>query len=409
MAKSGTQRLLTRRFIRVMLMTLGISLLPIFILMVIANLAHYKIADEYPAADRLCENIEDIYVEDYIKSGGGAMVIDQDRNVIDLGGKSMKQEGSLTSEEMAELFNEMADDSGSFYDIAYYDGAAPYWLILRQPVSFLISINIDSDSAYFGRDFTIVQLIFILYLMVLTAFAVAYSVKTAKEVERIEKEEENKRMLLVSEISHDLKTPLASVQGYSEMLLNNKVEEKDKEDYLHLIYDNSVRINEMLQSLFMYSKLGSAGYEINKEKSDICEFIRLIAAEYITRFEQDGFEYAFDIPDREIYVDIDKNLMRRVFDNLIENSVKYNREGTKIEISVVPAKDIEITVSDNGCGIPEDDKDMIWKPFYRIDNTSQGSGLGLAIVKQIVELHEGRIELVPSDKGCKWNIFLRRI
>ena len=69
MAKSGTQRLLTRRFIRVMLMTLGISLLPIFILMVIANLSHYKIADEYPAADRLCENIEDIYVTLYDNNG----------------------------------------------------------------------------------------------------------------------------------------------------------------------------------------------------------------------------------------------------------------------------------------------------------------------------------------------------
>ena len=409
MAKSSTQRLLTKRFIRAMLMTIGISMLPMLIFMVIANLAHYEISKEYPASNRLCKDIGDIYVEDYIESGGGAIVIDKDLNVINLGGECTVDKEQLTPTELADLFREMSDDSSSFYDIAYYDGEDPYWLILRQPVSFLISINIDSDSAYFGRDFAIVQLVFVLYFMVLIAFAVAYSVKTAREVKKIETEEENKRMLLVSEISHDLKTPLASVQGYSEMLLDKDVEEKDREDYLRMIYDNSVRTNEILQSLFMYSKLGSAGYQIKKERTDICELVRLIAAEYINRFDQSGFEYAFDIPDEEIFADIDKSLMRRVFDNLIGNSMKYNHEGTKVEISVKVPKDIEITVSDNGCGIPEDKKDKIWMPFYRIDGTVKGSGLGLAIVKQIVELHGGRAELIPSDKGCSWKIYLRRI
>ena len=126
-------------------------------------------------------------------------------------------------------------------------------------------------------------------------------------------------------------------------------------------------------------------------------------ASYITRFEDAGFGYEFNIPEEEIFVDVDRELLRRVFENLIENSMKYNDPGTKIFIGIEQGKDIRITVSDDGCGIPEEHRERIWEPFYRADQNSKGSGLGLAIVKQIVEMHGGQIRLEPG-KGCKWLI-----
>ena len=153
----------------------------------------------------------------------------------------------------------------------------------------------------------------------------------------------------------------------------------------------------------MYSKLESAGYRPNQERVDVCEFARLLIASYITRFEDAGFGYEFNIPEEEIFVDVDRELLRRVFENLIENSMKYNDPGTKIFIGIEQGKDIRITVSDDGRGIPEEHRERIWEPFYRADQNSKGSGLGLAIVKQIVEMHGGQIRLEPG-KGCKWLI-----
>ena len=222
--------------------------------------------------------------------------------------------------------------------------------------------------------------------------------------------EEEKRMLLVSEISHDLKTPLASVQGYSEMLLSKDVDIQKQREYLQSIHDNSVRSNNILRSLFMYSKLGSAGFKPNTERTDICEYTRQIIAEYIPVFEEKGFGYEFEVPENELAVSIDKELFRRVYDNLIENALKYNPEETKITISVEDKdSSVEIIVADNGTGIPAEYTDRIFLPFFRADKASSnhdGSGLGLAIVRQIVTLHSGDISYTGDKGGCKWLIIL---
>jgi signal transduction histidine kinase len=243
-----------------------------------------------------------------------------------------------------------------------------------------------------------------------------------KEKSTIQKNEEEKRMLLISEISHDLKNPLAGVQGYSEMLLSGNVEESKKQDYLRMIYDNSVRSNNILQSLFTYSKLGSAGYEMSMELTDVSEYTRQIIAEYIPKLEEAGFKYSFSIPEEEIYIPMNRNLFRRIYDNLIENSVKYNVKGTEIRIEIrtsentgetdntdnISCRRLYINVSDNGIGIPEDHIDSIFMPFYRVEGKtgragSGGSGLGLAIVEKIVRLHGGTITYVPGDKkGCEF-------
>jgi len=291
------------------------------------------------------------------------------------------------------------------YQIAYHEGEDPYWLILRIPVYFSFVLNLDIGLSNPNTYPTAIVLLasLVLYFVILFVFAVLYSSGTAKAIRAIEEEEEKKRMLLVSEISHDLKTPLASVQGYSELLLKKEISEETRQDYLKIIHDDSVRTNEILQSLFVYSKLESAGYKIDPERTDICEFIRQIIARYITVFDDAGFTYEVSVPEEEIFADIDTGLMSRVFDNLIENALKYNEPGTKIKIGVRADKNIEMIVEDNGCGISKEHRAKIWEPFYRADQSSKGSGLGLAIVRQIVELHGGNVRL-DEGSGCRWVI-----
>ncbi|MBQ4311554.1 MAG: HAMP domain-containing histidine kinase, partial [Oscillospiraceae bacterium] len=222
--------------------------------------------------------------------------------------------------------------------------------------------------------------------------------------------EEEKRMLLVSEISHDLKTPLASVQGYSEMLLSKEVDGQKQREYLQSIYDNSVRSNNILRSLFMYSKLGSSGFKPDTGRTDICEYTRQIIAGYIPVFEEKGFGFDLAIPESEIFTNTDKELFRRVYDNLIENAMRYNQAGTRIMLGIEnKAGRVEIMVADNGIGIPAEHIGKIFQPFFRADrnaSNSDGSGLGLAIVRQIVTLHGGEISYIGDERGCKWLISL---
>lgn len=401
-----TGKLLVRRFIGTIIVTIILSFLPLFLIAVVSAFHPDPLETAPSAFDRLCEDPRDIYIQDYVDRGGGAAVVDKDLHVTELGGKRVFETDSLTVEQWADFLKDSEDFSYD-YKLAYYGGEEPYWLVLRAPVSlrFVLSFNIDSDYPSSYPTVILLMVVFSIYFAVLILFAVLYSSKTSKELKAIEDEEEKKRMLLVSEISHDLKTPLASMQGYSEMLLQKDVDEDVRKDYLQMIYDNSVRTNEILGSLFMYSKLESAGYRIDPERTDICEFTRLLIASYITRFEDAGFGYEFSVPEEEVFVDVDRELLRRVFENLIENSMKYNDPGTKIFIGIEHGKDIRITVSDDGRGIPEEHRARIWEPFYRADQTSKGSGLGLAIVKQIVEMHGGKIVLLPEE-GCKWRITL---
>lgn len=452
-----------RRFLRVILATFGFALIP-FVLIVLLQKIYVSSENNLKnAAERLEDSYTEIDVSDYVASGGSAMVVDENLTVVNLGGPAICGKTAFTMEEWTEFLHKTGEVSKYNYDIAYHEGEAPYWLVMRSPQSITLSIALffNPEAPNYKPSMTIFLIVQSLYVIALIIFVVVYSKKAAskitssveevydgaeklergeydikssegetleldrlgramehlaselREKDEIRTEEEEKRMLLVSEISHDLKNPLASVQGYSEMLLSGRADADRQQDYLKMIYDNSVRSNSILQSLFTYSKLGSAGYKAELEETDICEYTRQIIAEYIPRLEEAGFRYKLDIPEEEILVDISQDLFRRVYDNLIENSMKYNEAGTEIGIIVRRTdKNVQIIVMDNGVGIPEEHREKIFTPFYRGDDKARnsksgGSGLGLAIVKRIVELHNGSIAFISDHSGgCKYVIEL---
>ena len=413
--KYNTGTLLKRRFFAVAAATIGLSLLPVILFLIITLAYQTDPTEQISASERLMPQAHDVVVSDYIADGGSAMIVDNALNVTQLGGKPIWDKAVFTETEWADFLAAIDNMSGYQYDIAYRSGSDGYWLIMRKPVSVVVifSFNFNPEAENFTKDIIILILLFLVYFAAVAAFVIHYSKLTVNEMKAREEllhGEEEKRMLLVSEISHDLKTPLASVQGYSEMLLSKNTDEQKRREYLQSIYDNSVRSNNILRSLFMYSKLGSAGFKPNTERTDICEYTRQVIAEYIPVFEENGFGYDLSVPESEIFVGIDKQLFRRVFDNLIENAMKYNKAGTKIKLGIENNADsIEITVADTGIGIPAEHIDKLFQPFFRADKNSansDGSGLGLAIVRQIVTLHGGEISYIGDDSGCKWLITL---
>lgn len=233
------------------------------------------------------------------------------------------------------------------------------------------------------------------------------------EIERRVAEESKKR--IIRDISHDLKTPITSILGYSKAISQEVVtNEEEKKIYLDYIYNKAKRINYLVDELFVFSKLDSPGYKLNLEKHDISEFVRELVALYYIDIEENGFLLDVNIPEESIYSIIDSKALERALGNIIINAIKYNEVGTTITVDLKKSdKYIDIIIADNGCGISDDVIENIFDEFVRADKarkTDGGSGLGLAITKKIIKLHNGKLKLYSEkDIGTKFSIRLDRI
>ncbi len=211
---------------------------------------------------------------------------------------------------------------------------------------------------------------------------------------------------VIADISHDLKTPLTVIQGYSKALNEGRVPEEKREKYLEIIYDKSVLSAQLIDSLFDCVKMEHPDYKINPQEVDLSEYIKEILAEKYNEIEERGFDIDVDIPEHNIPYSIDKKLFERLFENLLGNSLQYNTAGTTIFIKLREEKDaLILTVADNGVGIPDELRETIFKPFVTSNNarsSGKGTGLGLAISKRIVELHGGSISLKGNSASSKY-------
>ena len=255
--------------------------------------------------------------------------------------------------------------------------------------------NIDTNTPSRIGYFIINIIIFVLFALVfyrLTARAIA------QESERRLKEQN----LLYAAIAHDLKTPMTSVQGFAKALSDGKIKPDEQQEIFNIIYHKSNSMNDMVNTLFEYAKLGTEEYKPNLTQINLCTLIRDITAENYCDFEEHQIDIDIDIPETEILITGDKNELKRAFSNLIVNIYKHNPDGIKAEISVTKENEkAVIKISDNGNPIPEDMN--IFEPFVT-ENTARtaghGSGLGLAITKRIIERHNGILFLDKGQAGA---------
>ena len=185
--------------------------------------------------------------------------------------------------------------------------------------------------------------------------------------------------------------------------------------YTEIIYENSLRANNLITDLFELSKMESSEYKINKTRVDLAEYLRVKIGTFIATFDKVGFTYDFEIPEKEIFVEIDIQQMDRVFQNLVVNTVHYNPIGTNVAISLFEQDNkIVIIFKDNGIGIPTELSKDIFHPFVRADSSRNsqtgGTGLGLAIVEKIIAAHGGNINLTTDENcGCEFRINIPKI
>ncbi|EOO05801.1 HAMP domain-containing histidine kinase [Bacillus cereus] len=239
----------------------------------------------------------------------------------------------------------------------------------------------------------------------------------SEKLDKIEKEkkrlEETKQKMLV-DLSHDLRTPITTVQGYVEALQLGIITEKgERERTLNVIY-NKIRIIAVLtEDIFELSKLEHSDYPFEVHPTDVSEFIRELLVEYYDLFQAKRLILEYQIPSKEVIAPINNRLLYRAISNIISNALQYNTAGTTVFVSLIEDESkVYINIIDNGIGIPEDMKQSIFDAFVRVDDSREnngGSGLGLTIAKHIVEKHGGKISLESAKKRTIFCISLPKL
>ena len=244
---------------------------------------------------------------------------------------------------------------------------------------------------------------FLLLFLLFFAGAYIFYRLVKKAIEAESKRQIQEQNLLYSCIAHDLKTPMTSVQGFASALRDGKIKPEEQEEIFDIIYKKSHHMNELIETLFMYSKLGTENYTLNRQYTNLCVLVRDLVAVHYSEFEDRDMELLIGIPEEPVVCQIDEKEFRRAVNNLIVNAYKHNPKKTGVMIKIQAEKEsVFVTVADSGKDISEEFAETMFKPFVCGDDSrtsGNGNGLGLAISAAIVEKHGGKLYLKNNIDG----------
>jgi len=260
--------------------------------------------------------------------------------------------------------------------------------LVEQQDSLLLEIEQEERTSVLRVNFSVIQKE---HGKIDGLIAVIYDVTEQEQIDQERRE-------FVANVSHELRTPLTTMRSYLEALAEGAWQDPNiAPRFLNVTQNETERMIRLVNDLLQLSKFDSKDYQFNKEWIHFIRFFSLI----IERFEmtkEQHVEFISNLPDRELYVEIDPDKITQVLDNIISNALKYSPEGGHITFSVDVNEEEEllyVSVKDEGVGIPRKDVEKIFERFYRVDKARTrrlgGTGLGLAIAKEMVQAHGGDI------------------
>lgn len=240
------------------------------------------------------------------------------------------------------------------------------------------------------------------------ATRITSQVGTLKQTDALRRE-------LVANVSHDLRTPIASLQGYLETLLikDAGMSDSERRQYLAIALRHSERLGKLVAELFELAKLDSGHIELHCEAFAPGELVQDVVLKYQLNATQQGVRIKADIPADLPFVQADIGLIERVLENLLENAIRHTPSGGEVAVSLVPEVDsVQVRIADTGCGIPTEELPHVFDRFYQVKKSENegngGVGLGLAIAKRILDLHASRITVDSApDRGTRFDFSLR--
>lgn len=233
--------------------------------------------------------------------------------------------------------------------------------------------------------------------------------QTAIKEERLSEQSKNE---LVTNVSHDLRTPLTSIIGYLGLIEQDLYrDEVELRHYINIAYEKAGRLRTEIEDLFEYTRERGSGLKLQKTPINIGELLKQLAQQYKMELQQADMELRLYLNEEKLITSADGNKMVRVFENLITNAMHYGREGKFIDVHVRrEGSQIVIGVVNYGEAIPGIDLPYIFERFYRVEKSRSehtgGTGLGLAISKSIVERHDGTIEAQSTESYTSFEVRL---
>ncbi len=242
--------------------------------------------------------------------------------------------------------------------------------------------------------------------------------KMVEDIRRLmdkEREAERTKNELITNVAHDLRTPLTSIIGYLELLsgktsapLPLEVQKK----YMDIAYGKSKRLEKLIEDLFGFTKLNYGKISMRVSKVDIIKLLGQLLEESYPNFSNKNLSYELQSNVSAKVIMADGNLLARLFDNLINNAIKYGADGKRVLVKVLAsAETVQVSVTNYGYVIPPEELPLIFDKFYRVEQSRSshtgGTGLGLAIVKNIVDMHGGDITVKSDLNGTVFTVTLK--
>ena len=240
--------------------------------------------------------------------------------------------------------------------------------------------------------------------------------KMVEDIRRLmdkERESERTKNELITNVAHDLRTPLTSIIGYLELLSGPVVlpPEMQKKN-IDIAYSKAKRLEKLIEDLFGFTKMNYGKLAMHVSKVDIVKLLGQLLEESYPNFANKGLSYELQSNVPAKIITADGNLLARLFDNLIGNAIKYGAEGKRILVKVMADTDeVQVSVTNYGYVIPAEELPLIFDKFYRVEQSRSthtgGTGLGLAIVKNIVDMHGGTITVKSDLNGTVFTVTLQ--
>ena len=215
-------------------------------------------------------------------------------------------------------------------------------------------------------------------------------------------EEEQRKF--VSNVSHDFRSPLTSIKGYIEAMLDGTIPVEMQERYLNIILFETERLNKLTQNMLDLKQFGKRGLSLDITRFDINQIIQNSTLTFEGICSKKGLSFDLQLTGSELFVKGDMVKIQQVLYNLIDNAIKYNRENGSVSVEIKNGeKTVTLSVCDTGIGIPKEFQERVFERFYRVDKSHSkevgGTGLGLSIVKHSAKLHQAHIELYSIENG----------
>lgn len=228
-----------------------------------------------------------------------------------------------------------------------------------------------------------------------------------------EREAERTKNELITNIAHDLRTPLTSIIGYLELLSGDtQLTPEVQKKYIGIAYVKTKRLEKLIEDLFGFTKLNYGKISMNVSRVDVVKLLSQLLEEFYPSFADKNLSYELQSNVSAQTIIADGNLLARLFDNLINNAIKYGADGKRILVKVQAGKElVTVSVVNYGYVIPEEELPLIFNKFYRVEQSRSantgGTGLGLAIAKNIVDMHGGSIDVASDLSGTVFTVKLR--